>query len=313
MKLIDLHCDTIDLIMNNNQSLKSNSLCVDIEKLKMANSLCQTFALFVDLKTVNSPYEHCMRMYETFLKEINLNKSDISLAKNYNDIIKNKEDNKISALLSIEEGAVLEGDIKKLKKFYDLGVRIITLTWNYENELGYPNFFEETKDKGLKNFGIEVVEKMNELGILIDVSHLSDGGFYDVLKYSKKPFIATHSNSRTITNHKRNLTDDMIKKLSNCGGVIGINFCSSFLNDRFDNYSRIDDIINHIKHIKNIGGIECLSIGTDFDGIDSKVEIEDISRINKLYHRLQKESFTEYDIEKIFYKNSLRVIKDVIK
>lgn len=313
MKVIDLHCDTIDLLINNNQSLNSNNLCIDIEKLKKANSLCQTFALFVDLKSVNSPYEYCIKMYEKFLSEITLNKNDIALAKNYNDILKNEKNNKISALLSIEEGGVLEGDIKKLEKFYDLGVRTITLTWNYENEIGYPNFFEETKNKSLKDFGIELIEKMNELGILIDVSHLSDGGFYDILKHSKVPFIATHSNSRTITNHNRNLTDDMIKKISSVGGVIGINFCSYFLNDRIDNFSSIDDIINHIKHIKNIGGIDCLGIGSDFDGITSKVEIEDISKIDKLYYRLKKESFTEYDIEKIFYKNSLRLIKDVMK
>lgn len=310
MRLVDLHCDTIDLLMGNDKNLYENDLCVDIEKLKKANSLAQTFALFVDTKDIKNPYDYCISMYERFLGELNKNSNDISLVTNYNEIIKN---NKISALLSIEEGAVLEGDIKKLEEFYDLGVRFLTLTWNYENEIGYPNCFKEFKNKGLKTFGFEVIEKMNDLGMIIDVSHLSDGGFYDVYKCSKKPFIATHSNSRTVTNHSRNLTDDMIRCLGNSGGVIGINFCNYFLNDRDDSNSTLEDIIKHIKHIVNVGGIEVLSIGTDFDGILSNVEIKDVSQMDKLVSSLQKNDFKESDIEKIFNKNALRVIKEVLK
>lgn len=311
MKLIDLHCDTVYLLMENDFNLFENNFCVDIKKLKKANSLCQTFALFVDLNEVKKPFDYCQKMYDRFINQVKLYNNEIMLVKNYDEIINNK--NKISALLSIEEGAVLEGNIKNLEKFYNMGIRLLTLTWNFENEIGYPNCLSETQNKGLKDFGIEVVKKMNELGMIIDVSHLSDGGFYDVLKHSKKPFVATHSNSRKITNHKRNLTDDMIKKLSESGGVTGINFCNFFLNDRNDNFSSLDDILRHIKHIKNVGGIDCISIGSDFDGIESNVEIKDISQINKLYEALKVEKFTDYEIEKIFYKNALRVIKDVLK
>ncbi len=310
MRLVDLHCDTMDLLMGNDKKLYENDLCVDIKKLKKANSLAQTFALFVDTKDIKNPHDYCISMYERFLGELNKNSNDISLATNYDEIINN---NKISALLSIEEGAVLEGDIKKLEKFYDLGIRFLTLTWNYENEIGYPNCFEEFKNKGLKRFGFEVIEKMNDLGMIIDVSHLSDGGFYDVYNNSKKPFIATHSNSRTVTDHSRNLTDDMIRCLGNSGGITGINFCNYFLNDRDDSNSTLEDIIKHIKHIVNVGGIEVLSIGTDFDGILSTVEIKDISEMDKLVSSLKKNDFKESEIEKIFSKNALRVIKEVLK
>ena len=135
-------------------------------------------------------------------------------------------------------------------------------------------------------------------------------GFYDVARLSKKPFIATHSNSRAMKNHSRNLNDDMIKILANSGGVTGINFCSAFLG----NYeiSSIKDMVRHIKHIRNIGGIDVVALGSDFDGIENKVEISDVSEMGKLAIELEKEGFTTTEIEKIYYKNALRVIKDVL-
>ncbi len=312
MKFIDLHCDTIDRLIaeESDNKLRCNFHSVDIEKLKKGDCLAQTFALYVDIDEQKQPYNHCMKMANKFHEEIKLNNDLISLATNYDEIIENNRNSKISALLAIEEGAVLEGNIDNLQKFYDLGVRMMTLTWNHENEIGYPHIKPEYKEKGLKKFGIEVVEKMNELGMIVDVSHLSDAGFYDVSKISKKPFIATHSNSRTITNHSRNLTDEMIKILANSGGVTGINFCSAFIGDT--PMTMIKDMVSHIKHIKNIGGIDVVALGSDFDGIGCKVEINDVSEMGKLAIQLEKEGFTNEEIEKIYYKNALRVIKDVM-
>ncbi|CEQ22236.1 dipeptidase [Paraclostridium sordellii] len=312
MKFIDLHCDTIDrlLVDKTDNKLNKNLHCVDIEKLIKGECLAQTFALYVDIDEHTDPYLHCMDMAKKFHEEIKSNSDLINLATNYKQIIENEKNNKISALLAIEEGAVLEGDINKLIEFYNLGVRMITLTWNHENEIGYPHVRPEFKEKGLKAFGLEVVEKMNELGMIVDVSHLSDLGFYDVARISKKPFIATHSNARFITNHSRNLTDDMIKVLANKGGVTGINFCSAFIGNT--SMAMIDDMVKHIKHIKNVGGIESIALGSDFDGIDCPVEIKDVSEMGKLAIKLEQEGFTIDEIEKIYYKNALRVIKDVM-
>ena len=312
MKFIDLHCDTIDLLMlgKGGSDLRKNEYCVDINKLKKGNCLAQTFALYVDLDEHKNAYKHCLNMAEKFHEELRKNNDVIRLATNYKDIIENEQNKKISALLSIEEGEVLDGKIENLRKFYELGVRMITLTWNHENQIGYPHKKIEYKDKGLKQFGFEVVENMNELGIIVDVSHLSDAGFYDVAKVSKKPFVATHSNSRKMTNHSRNLTDEMIKVLANAGGVTGINFCSSFIGDT--PMTMISDMVRHIKHIKNVGGIDVIALGSDFDGIESPVEIKDSSEMNKLAISLEKEGFNIDEIEKIFYKNALRVIKDVM-
>lgn len=312
MKFIDLHCDTIDRLLevkDDNRLLKNNHT-VDLEKLKKGNCLAQTFALYVDMANHKSPYERCMQMANKFHDEIKLNNNTIRLATNYDEILKNERDGKLTALLAIEEGGVLDGKIENLQKFYNLGVRMITLTWNHENEIGYPHNRPEFNQKGLKNFGVDIIHKMNDLGIIVDVSHLSDAGFYDVARLSKKPFIATHSNARSIKNHSRNLTDDMIRVLANSGGITGINFCSAFLGE--SKTSNIKDMIKHIKHIKNVGGIDVVALGSDFDGIDCEVEIANVSEMGKLAIELEKEGFTTDEIEKIYYKNALRVIKEVL-
>lgn len=313
MKFIDLHCDTVSKLMDDNKcGLKKNDFHVDIEKLIKGNCLAQTFALYIDLDVIKNPYDYCMSMVKKFHEEMDNNKEFIKLATNYDEIMKNQQHNKVTALLSIEEGAVLEGKIEYLNKFYDLGVRMITLSWNHENELCYPHNEEKFRKKGLKDFGREVVHTMNELGMIIDVSHISDGGFYDIAEISRKPIIATHSNARAVTNHSRNLTDDMIKVIANCGGVTGINFYHTFLSEDQGVDSKLEYMVNHIKHIHNVGGIDVIAIGSDFDGIESNLDIKDASEMGKLYDPLKKEGFSEDQIEKIYNKNVLRVIKDVL-
>lgn len=313
MPIIDFHCDTIMKLMDKKRGilLKENNICVDICKLQKAGSLAQFFALFVELEEVTDPLEYCLLMVDKFYEEMEKNSKDIALATNYNELMENANKGIISAFLTIEEGGVLKGKIEQLRNFYRLGVRLITLTWNFPNEIGFPNKDEEHRNKGLTSFGLEVVSEMNRLGMIIDVSHLSDGGFYDVAKYSKKPFVASHSNARTISNHPRNLTDDMIRILAEKGGIMGINFEKHFLGH--NDLSRLEDMVSHITHIRNVGGIDCISIGSDFDGISSRgLEIKNIGEIEKLSIALKKNNFSDEEVEKIFYKNALRVIKDIL-
>lgn len=313
MKIVDLHCDTIcEIIDGENIELKKNNLAIDIEKLKAGNSLAQIFALFIYLKDYPSPFNRAMDMLNRFYSEINKNSQDIAVARNYEEILINQKENKISALLSIEEGEAIEGSIKNLKNFYDLGVRLITLTWNFENAIGYPNCGPSFMNKGLKKFGFEVVEEMNSLGMIVDVSHLSDGGFWDVVNTSKKPFVASHSNSRSICPHSRNLTDEMIKALSEKGGVMGLNFAKDFLQVKGE-VSSVEDMIKHIKHIYNVGGIDVISLGTDFDGINpANLEISNMGEINKLIDGLSSAGFKDAEVEKITSLNALRVLKEVL-
>lgn len=307
---VDLHCDTASRIFYDKSDLKKNRFSIDIEKLQKGDALCQFFAFYINLKKVKDPYLEFINMCNYLKKQVDENSSEIQLIEKFSDIDKARMSKKIGALLTIEEGEALQGDVNKLKEAYNLGIRAITLTWNYENSLGYPNKNFIFKDKGLTEKGMEFVYYMEEFGMIPDCSHLSDGGFYDLIKICKKPFIATHSNAREITAHSRNLTDDMIKKLSDKGGVTGINFCSAFLGR--SSVSRIDDMVKHILHIRNVGGIDCISLGSDFDGIDNAVEIKNASEFIKLEMALNKCGINDDEIEKIFYKNALRVIKECI-
>ncbi|MDQ0150431.1 dipeptidase [Eubacterium multiforme] len=311
MKYIDLHCDTAYRMINENLHLDKSICKVNIENLKKGGALGQIFAFFLDLEEVKDPFNGFMDMYNNFILETERNKDSIKIVRNIEELKECEREEKLAAILSIEEGEVLKGKLENIKRVYDLGIRIITLTWNYENSLGYPNYNFKYKDKGLKEKGIEMVKEMEKVGIIPDASHLSDGGFYDLVEICKKPFIATHSNSREIMNHPRNLTDDMIKLLSNKGGVMGLNFCSSFVGE--NEVTSISDLVKHAKHIRNVGGIDVLALGSDFDGIENEVEIKDTSEMNKLYYALKKEGFSEDDIEKIFYKNIIRVLKECSK
>lgn len=306
--MIDLHCDTI-LLLNesgNKANLKNNPFSVDLKKLKKNNSLAQFFALFIELESFDNPWDQFQQLYNRFIQEMNENKDLIQHVKNYDEMMRN---DKISAFLTVEEGGIIGSDIQKLKKLYELGIRLITLTWNYPNSIGFPNV-NGYYNKGLTKFGKEVIDYMNTSKMIIDVSHLSDAGFWDVARLSKKPFIASHSNARNIVNHSRNLTDSMIKTIANSGGVVGINFCPSFINT--DGISTIDMIVKHMLHIIDKGGIEVMSIGTDFDGIKGPLEIKDISQMYLLKNVLIKSGLRENEVDKIWEKNAKRVIKEVL-
>lgn len=317
--IIDLHCDTImGLYRNKEKSMLSNDLQVDITKLKDGGYLAQVFAMFVFLKGTDSPYKTCNEMIDLFYKELELNSDKIKIVLTYDDLLENQKNGLLSAILSIEEGAVVEGSLEKLVHFYDRGVRMICLNWNFINGIGHPNFkvVNNVLDKspntefGLTEFGIEMVKKMEELGIIVDVSHLSDKGFWDVYNNTSKPFIASHSNSRSICNHPRNLTDDMIKALDARGGVMGLNFAKDFINEDAD-LSYVDDIVKHALHIIEVSSIDVLAFGTDFDGIDRNTEVDNASMMQVFYQKFKNAGLTDNDIEKIFYKNFLRVFKEV--
>lgn len=313
MRIVDFHCDTILRLMDEKEhfELKNNNFSVDLEKLKRGNSLAQFFALYIDLKNDPEPLNTCLKMSDKFFNEMEKNADSISFARNYTDIMKNDSQGKLSALLTVEEGGALEGKLHNLRTLYRIGARLITLLWNYPNKIGYPNFEYKYINNGLTPFGRDIVSEMNRLGMIIDVSHMSDGGFYDVAKLSSYPFVASHSNSRAVKDHPRNLTDDMIKILASKGGVMGINFAKEFLG--LGDMSKVDDMISHIKHIRNIGGIDVLAIGSDFDGISPNLEINNTGEMYKLIDALKANGFSEDEIEKIMYKNALRVIKDVLK
>ena len=320
MKFIDLHCDTLLRIADSKGAmvLAKNDGHIDVEKLRQGDALAQFFAIFIPKPKAeetfgeDGSYKFFNWVYETYQKEMEANKQFLAPACNFEDIMKNKADGKISAVLTIEEGDPVQGKIERIQEFYDKGVRLITLTWNYENSIGYPNSDDaEAMKKGLKPFGIEVVKRMNELGMLVDVSHLSEGGFYDVAKHSSKPFVASHSCARNLCSHRRNLWDDQLKVMGETGSIVGVNFASAFMNDGGE-VTTIDDVVRHMIHIKNKAGIEAVAFGSDFDGISPTLEFKDYLGMNKIADALTKH-FTPAEIDLICNGNALRVIKAVLK
>lgn len=321
MKYVDMHCDTITKLYKQSGNLSDNDMHIDINKLKKGECLLQNFAIFTNLANEDSNFTKASIDY--YYSQLELNKDSIRPVYKYEDILNNENNGYINAMLTLEEGSVVDKDLNNLNWFYDKGVRMITLTWNYPNGIGYPNvdlsvehnndptYDFNTKD-GLTDFGIEYVKRCNDLGIIIDVSHLSDKGFYDVCKYSDKPFVASHSNARSVCKAGRNLTDDMIKMLAQKGGVTGLNYCSAFIDNDDQNFTTIEGMVKHINHIVNIGGIDCVGLGSDFDGIENGLEIKDASGVQLLYKELKK-YYSEDDIEKIFYKNVLRVYSKCLK
>lgn len=326
MKYIDLHCDTlmkIPKLKERGEDLFKNTIgSVDFRKMKDSKAMAQFFAIFLlseDMfkKANRKPIpddEYILKLRSFLLDEVDKNSDIINMAYNYDDLVNNYNNDKMSAFLTIEDGRSVDGKLEKIKEYYDLGIRLIGLTWNYENCFGFPNSIDpKIMNKGLKDFGKDAIEYMNELGIIIDVSHLSDGGFYDVVKISKKPFMASHSNARILSNHPRNLTDDMIRLIGEKGGVAGLNFAPGFLNkDITSRDSRIELMVKHLNHMKNIGGEDILALGSDLDGIGGNLEIDGSDKIPDLFNALRKDGWSEDLIEKFGYKNVLRLLKDII-
>ena len=312
--IIDMHCDTITKLAHNKQSFVDNDGHISLKKLKQGNYLMQCFAIFIHKEYDIPAYQSCLNYISLFKEFMKENSDEIAQLTTYDDIVFNQQLGKISAMLTIEGGEAIEGSLEKLQRFYDLGVRMMTLTWNFENEIAYPNHMGRNEphypdtEHGLKPFGLEVINKMQDLGMIIDVSHLSDAGIYDVLNYAHKPIVASHSNARAICDVPRNMTDDMIKLLKRNGGIMGINYCADFVSANTSN-NQIPDIIEHIKHIISVADIETVALGGDFDGIPTPVGMSDCSKTWDLYNALKVEGFSKEDIDKIFYKNFLRVLK----
>lgn len=323
--LIDMHCDTIYGLQRHPEStLLENRLAVDVKKLRGGNYLLQNFAMFVYNKEGSNPYEACLSLYHSFQRQMELAHEEIRQVTTVEEIEQNHKDGLLSAMLTIEEGAVCQGKTDLLQEFYEKGVRMMTLTWNFENEIGFPNCIIDKNGKrkpfenvsqGLKPAGFEMIEAMESLGMIVDVSHLSDAGFMDVASHMKVPFVASHSNSREICPHPRNLTDEMLRILGEKGGVSGLNLYGAFVNPMLTSGQvdcRIDDLLKHVHHMADAGGVESVALGTDFDGFEGDGELRTAADMRNLPDYLHKSGFTWEEIDKITYKNVLRVYKEVL-
>ena len=326
MKVFDLHCDTLSELRHAQQrgeamSFARNDLHIDLEKLEQGDYMLQCFAAFVNLADPTPGADPLV----TALEEIDIFKR---IMEKYSDriapVYRPEDIRKNAAAGTIEEGGCCKGSLGVLRRMYELGVRMMTLTWNHENELASPNVVpgagtdaiwpcQPNTETGLKEKGYEFLAEMERLHIIADVSHLSDKGFWDIAEHSTRPFAASHSNCRALAPHCRNLTDEMIRVMAEKGGLVGLNYCSGFLDDQPRPElcrSTTALMAKHAAHFKKVGGIEILGLGSDFDGIGGRLELDSCAKLPLLADALQKEGFTEDEVEAIFYRNAQRFFED---
>lgn len=304
MPIIDLHCDTASLLFGNQGELKQNDYHVDLEKLSKGQYAAQWFAYFIYKDGIKGSLMSALEaMDEYFKKQLKINQDHIQLVTSKEEYFSCKRAGKIGAFLSLEEGQTIEGDLENIKKLENMGIRMMNFTWNDANDLGYPHHM----NKGLTSFGKEVVEYLNHSPILLDVSHLSCEGMRDVRMLHKKPIIASHCNAFEVWQHTRNLQTEAIRWIAESGGIIGVNFFSEFLGA--SPISCIDDIIKHVEYIYQIGGEDCLALGTDFDGINCDLEVCNAGKMDKLITKLSC-VYNDRIVDKLCYLNAERIIQE---
>lgn len=321
MMYIDMHCDTVMGYADTKSgfSLLKNDRAIDFPRMKAGGAMAQFFAVFLppeptlDGEAVSED-AYIDRVYRCYTADLAAAADLIAPAYNAADIERNHREGRMSAVLTMEDGRAINGDLSRLDEFYRMGFRAISLTWNGENCLAYPNSNDPAQMRlGLKDFGKLAVERMNELGILVDVSHLSEGGFWDVIDVCKKPFIASHSNALALSPHQRNLSDEQLRALGNAGGVTGLNFCPAFLNaDTSCNRSTAKLLAEHARYIVDMAGMETCALGSDWDGIGGDVEIDSCDKIDLFYDALSAVGFSDDQVEMIAWKNVLRVIREAM-
>ena len=312
MFVLDSHCDTPSQILRLglDMSLDNKNAHVDFPKLKRGGVDGAFFALYIPASMDSQPeqgFDYACRMLDAVKRSVSENCDKAVFAASRSQAYENKADGKFSVFIGLENASPIGKSLDNLKYLYDNGIRYITLCHSSDNQVCDSCASEVKTWGGLSPFGREVVAEMNRLGILVDVSHVSDATFYDVLKYSTKPVVATHSCCRALCNQPRNMTDDMIKCLAAAGGVIQINFYPIFLNGT--EYASYKLIADHIDHAVEIAGIEHVGIGSDYDGIEVTPEgMEDISTMPKLFSELRSRGYSEEDLKKIAGENFFRIL-----
>ena len=308
--LFDAHCDTAFKMLLKGYGLSENTGHTDLERGNKYSPYAQFYALFaMDASNVPEYFQSiegmtAAEMFSAELKnlmyEIGKNQDKIMLCKSASDARVAAAANKTAALLSIEGAELIGCDLKRLDEMFALGVRAINLTWNNPNDL--------ICSEGLTELGTAFVKRCNELGIIIDVSHLPDTAFWNVIDIAEKPLMASHSNSRALCAHRRNLNDEQFSAIIKNGGVAGINLYSNFLGKE----PTVLTVIEHIEHFLSLGGEKHLALGCDFDGCDSLPDgISGIEDITQIYNTLLRLNYKETLVNDIFYNNLMRVVEEV--
>jgi membrane dipeptidase len=351
---VDSHIDTLQRVVNGKEdvSQRTGRGHVDLPRLRAAGMRAPFFALYVPTYYKGSEaVRRTLQLRDAMQSLLDAHPDQIELALSAADVERIAKTGKIAAVLTIESGHAIADNLAVLRTYHRLGVRSMTLT-HFRNTNWADSSTDKSEHNGLTDFGREVVSEMNRIGMIVDISHVSDKTFYDTLTVTTKPVIASHSSCRALTDVPRNMTDDMIKTLAKNGGVIGINFGAGFLSqkeveaarrnfaaraavdpgltgraldefatkDYLDTYSTmkpnlatIRDAVAHIDHVVKLVGVDHVGIGSDWDGISSvPAGLEDVAKMPLLTAALLERGYSEQDAKKILSGNFLRVMRQVI-
>lgn len=309
MYLFDLHCDTLYKSVTNNIPLDDSQMDVQPFCFNNNSHILQCYAIWLpDDLSEEIAEQSFFRACKTLRSECN--RLGIILADDNSNIINLYNLNRNSAIFTVENASALNNKLENIRRFSELGVRIMTLTWNGSNSVG--DGADIINPVGLTDFGRKAVAEMEKYSIVVDVSHASDKLFYDVAETATRPFIATHSNSRTITSHRRNLTDEQFEIIKNAGGIVGLNFYKGFLSDAPED-ANMYDILRHTEQFLSLGGENTVCIGSDFDGCDLPKDINGSSSMDEIYEMFLKHNYKESVIKKIFYENALKFFENFDK
>lgn len=308
IELFDAHCDTILRCYQEGVHLRENSGHIDLNRTRKFGRYAQFFATFGSPEDMpdRSLWEVFQEETALFFRELEENADWVSLCRDGKEAENAFSTGRCAAFLSAEGAELLDCDISKLRRAYEMGVRAVNLTWNHPNALSGTN--AEEQDRGLSRQGREFVREMNRLGVVVDVSHLSDPGFWDVMEISTRPVMASHSNSRTVFFDVRNLTDEQFTAIIEKNGVAGLNMYANFLGENSD----LNTVVAHLEHFLSLGGAGNVALGGDWDGCSRlPAGLTGIQDMDRLYELLLRRNYGEDLVRGLFYSNLMRVVNEV--
>lgn len=306
MKVFDMHCDTLLGGSHKQLDLVNDQLHISLDKLGGFSRYVQCFAVFIpDQFRGQGAIDFFDRTFAYYKAQTEKYADKMEWIRSGKELDEPKKP--ITGILTIEGGCALAGDLSRVKLLKDQGVAMMTLTWNGPNELGCGT----SKNEGLTEFGKEAIREMERVGMLVDLSHISDAGFEDACSVAKKPLIASHSNSRAVCGHIRNVTDAQFKEYVKRGGLVGLNYARDFICDEPEK-ADFEWLYRHIEHFLSLGGEKVVALGSDFDGAHVPDCLNSAEKNADFYEYLLKKNLNEDLVRDIFFENASRVFQEYV-